>query len=86
MNASIRVAALVALLFTTAAFADDPDFSKLDADGDKRISREEVKADADLSARFDEIDSDKDGSLNDSEWKADEKSRREKRQQRREDR
>ena len=86
MNASIRVAALVALLFTTAALADESDFSKLDADGDKSISKEEAKADADLAARFDELDSDRNGSLGDSEWKADEKNRREKRQQRREDR
>ena len=85
MNASIKVAALVVVLFTTAAFADDPDFSKLDADGDKKISREEVNADADLASRFDEIDADKDGSLNDSEWK-DEQSRRERRRERRDDR
>ena len=85
MNASIKVAALVVVLFTTAAFADDPDFSKLDADGDKKISREEVNADADLASRFDEIDADKDGTLNDSEWK-DEQSRRERRRERRDDR
>ena len=85
MNVSIKVAALVVVLFTTAAFADDPDFSKLDADGDKKISREEVNADADLASRFDEIDADKDGSLNDSEWK-DEQSRRERRRERRDDR
>ena len=50
MKASIRVAALGALLFTASAFADDPDFSKLDADGDKSISKEEAKAHADIAA------------------------------------
>ena len=58
MKASIRVAALGALLFNASAFADDPDFSKLDADSDKSISKEEAKAHADIAARFDELDSD----------------------------
>ena len=39
MKTSIRVAALGALLFTASAFADNPDFSKLDADGDKSVSQ-----------------------------------------------
>ena len=81
MSALIRVAALVALLSATTAFADDSDYSKLDTNGDKSISKEEAKTNADLAAKFDELDADKNGSLSESELKTDDKNRREKRRE-----
>jgi len=81
MNALIRVAALVLLLPAAGAFADDPDYSKLDTNGDKSISKEEAKANADLAAKFDELDADKNGSLSESELTVDDKNRRERRRE-----
>lgn len=81
MNKSIKVAGLVALLCSAAAFAGDTDYSKLDTNGDGSISKDEAKADADITANFDQLDTDKNGSLSDAELKADEKNRREKRRE-----
>jgi len=43
-----------------------PEFTSLDADGDGSISKDEAKANADLTAMWAEHDSDKNGSL--SNW------------------
>jgi hypothetical protein len=48
-------------------------FKSLDADKDGRISKDEIKANADLSASFTGLDSDHDGYLSENEyakWKA----------------
>jgi Ca2+-binding EF-hand superfamily protein len=45
-----------------------PSFSSLDKNGDGKISRAEAKADAALSKKFKELDTDKDGSLSMSEY------------------
>lgn len=81
MNASIKVAALVALLSSPAAFAQAPDLAKLDANSDGTITKEEAKANPELAAKFDELDTDKNGSLSQAEVQADAKSRWEKRKQ-----
>ena len=66
MNALIKVAALAAVLSASAAFAQDypstepsaqgsaqaVDYSKLDANADGSISKDEAKADPTLSAKF----------------------------------
>ena len=78
MNALIKVAALAALLSVGTAFAQEPatggtesmDYTKLDANGDGKISKDEAVGDASLSANFDALDADKNGSLSASELKA----------------
>jgi Ca2+-binding EF-hand superfamily protein len=78
MNALIKVAALAALSTSTAAFAAESGaFSKLDTNGDGKISMDEAKADPDISAKFAELDTDKNGSLTSSEMKAGAKRPRE---------
>jgi hypothetical protein len=83
MNSLIKVAALAAVLSIPAAFAQDypssassqtgaesMDYSKLDKNGDGNISKDEAKADPTLSAKFDELDKDKSGSLSTTELAA----------------
>ena len=84
MNALIKVAALAAVLSASAAFAQDypstepsaqssgqaADYSKLDANGDGSISKDEAKMDPTLSAKFSELDKDKSGSLSTTELSA----------------
>jgi Ca2+-binding EF-hand superfamily protein len=82
MNAFTKVAALAAVLAVPVAFAQDyptspatqsgaqtpsVDYSKLDANGDGSISKSEAKKDASLSANFDSLDKDKNGSLSSAE-------------------
>ena len=83
MNTLTKVTALAAVLSASAAFAQDPstqpsaqssgqsaDYSKLDANGDGSISKEEAKADPTLSAKFMDLDKDKSGSLSTTELSA----------------
>ena len=83
MNELIKVAALAAVLSASAAFAQDypstqpsaqsgqaADYSKLDANGDGSISKDEAKADPTLSAKFMDLDKDKSGSLSTTELSA----------------
>jgi hypothetical protein len=83
MNALTKVAALAAVLATSAAFAqtypstpssqsgaESMDYTKLDKNGDGNISRDEAKADPSLSAKFDALDTDKSGSLSTTELTA----------------
>ena len=83
MNTLIKVAALAAVLSIPAAFAADypsspaaqpstqtVDYSKLDMDGNGKISKDEAAADASLSASFSKLDTDKDGSLSSTELSA----------------
>lgn len=83
MNSLIKIAALAAVLAVPAAFAQDypsspssqtgaqsMDYSKLDKNGDGNISKDEAKADPTLSAKFDELDKDKSGSLSTTELAA----------------
>lgn len=59
---------LVALTFASMALIAAEDLiAKLDADNDGRISIEEAAEDAELSARFTELDTNKDGYLSPSE-------------------
>jgi hypothetical protein len=88
MNALIKVAALAALLSVTTAYAqgtdtaktgaEPADYSKLDANGDGKVSKDEAMGDATLSAKFDELDKNKDGSLSTAELKASAEKRKEK--------
>jgi hypothetical protein len=55
---------MVLLLAATLAFAD---LSKLDLDGDGRISKAEAAGHADLMAIFDRADRDRDGRLTQAE-------------------
>jgi hypothetical protein len=82
MNAFTKVALLAAVLSAPVAFAQDypstdtasqsksMDYTKLDANGDGAISKDEAKADPTLSAKFDELDKDKSGSLSTTELSA----------------
>ena len=84
MNELIKVAALAAVLSASAAFAQDnpstepsaqasgqaADYSKLDANGDGSISKDEAKADPTLSAKFMDLDKDGSGSLSTTELSA----------------
>jgi hypothetical protein len=85
MNALTKVAVLAAVLSVPAVFAQDypsspsqqtgtgaasMDYSKLDKNGDGNISKDEAKADPTLSAKFDELDKDKSGSLSTTELAA----------------
>lgn len=84
MNTLIKVSALAAVLSVSAAFAQESptaaptsqtgaqsmDYSKLDKNGDGNISKDEAKADPSLSAKFDELDTDKSGSLSTTELAA----------------
>jgi hypothetical protein len=82
MNAIIKVTALAAVLTAGAAFAQQTpppassapsadtssmDYSKLDANGDGVISKDEAKGDANLSAQFSTLDTDHDGKLSAAE-------------------
>lgn len=79
MNSLIKVAALAALSCSTTAFAaESSDYSKLDTNGDGKISKDEAKADPEMAAKFDELDTNKDGSLTSSEIQAGAKRRRDK--------
>ena len=79
MNALIKIAALVALLSSPAAFAQMPEFAELDTNSDGTITKEEAKANPEVAAKFDELDSDKNGSLSQAELQAEAQNRREKR-------
>ena len=77
MNGTIKVAALAALLVSTAAIAGDPkmdadtalpDFSALDTNGDGTISTEEAREQSLVASRFGELDGDKDGKLSSDEY------------------
>jgi hypothetical protein len=46
------------------------DFSALDANGDGSLSKDELKAEASISAKFRELDKDKDGKLSSAEFSA----------------
>lgn len=84
MNELIKVAALAAVLSASAAFAQDNpstepsaqgsaqavDYSKLDANADGSISKDEAKADPTLSAKFMDLDKDKNGTLSSTELSA----------------
>ena len=86
MNTLIKVAALAAVLSIPAAFAEDypsspaaqpstpstqaVDYSKLDMDGNGKISKDEAAADPTLSASFSKLDTDRDGSLSSTELSA----------------
>ena len=84
MNTLIKVSALAAVLSASAAFAQDnpsnqpsaqssgqaADYSKLDANGDGSISKDEAKADPTLSAKFMDLDKDKNGTLSSTELSA----------------
>jgi len=50
--------------------AQSTDYAKLDKNGDGNISKSEAKADPTLSAMFDQLDTDKSGSLSSSELSA----------------
>lgn len=45
-----------------------PDFSMLDTDGDAIVSRTEAKASHTVIAQFDQIDTNRDGSLDEQEY------------------
>ena len=82
MNALIKVAALAAVLSIPVAFAQDNpntpaqpgsqavDYSKLDANRDGKISKDEAATDATLSSSFSKLDTDGDGSLSSTELSA----------------
>jgi hypothetical protein len=82
MNTLTKVAALAAVLSAPVAFAQDypstaaepaaqsVDYSKLDVNGDGKISKDEASADATLSAKFSELDTDKNGALSSTELSA----------------
>jgi hypothetical protein len=82
MRALPTVAALAAVLSVTAAFAGDydtakpgaestgapsSDYAKLDTNRDGNVSKDEAMADPTLSAKFDELDQDRSGSLSTTE-------------------
>jgi hypothetical protein len=75
MNGTIKVAALAALLASTAAFAADPntdnalpEFSTLDTNGDGALSKDEAKEQSLVASRFGELDGDKNGTLSSDEY------------------
>jgi hypothetical protein len=85
MNALIKIAALAAVLSTPAAFAEDypaspaqpgasgsqsMDYSKLDTNGDGKISKDEAATDPALSSNFSKLDKDRDGTLSATELSA----------------
>ena len=82
MKALIKVAALAAVLSVPVAFAgNDPstpsqpgaqavDHSKLDTNGDGKISKDEAAMDPTLSSNFSKLDTDRDGSLSSTELSA----------------
>ena len=84
MNSLIKVTALAAILSASAAFAQNypapepsakssdksTDYSKLDVNGDGSISKDEAKADPTLSAKFMDLDKDKNGTLSSTELSA----------------
>ncbi|MBW3567725.1 MAG: hypothetical protein KY410_07190 [Proteobacteria bacterium] len=62
-------ALILAFAFSGAVFADDGEdrIAKYDNDNDGQLSRMEAESDPALSARFDEVDADGDGLLNEEE-------------------
>ena len=83
MNTSIKIAALAAVLSIPVAFAADEypstqtqpgaqsvDYSKLDMNGDGKISKDEAATDPTLSYNFGKLDKDRDGSLSATELSA----------------
>ena len=62
-------------MVSTAAFAEDPntdnalpDFSTLDTNGDKAISKDEAREQSLVASRFGELDGDKNGKLSSDEY------------------
>lgn len=53
---------------TMATEGQWPEFTTLDANGDGYVSKDEAKANAQLQAKWDELDADKNGSLSSSEY------------------
>ena len=82
MNALIKVAALAAVLSIPVAFAQgnpstpaEPgaqavDYSKLDTNGDGKISKDEAAKDPTLASNFSKLDTDRDNSLSSAELTA----------------
>jgi hypothetical protein len=79
MKGTIKVAALSALLVSAAAFGADPstdktdenalpEFSALDANSDKAISKDEAREQSWVASRFGELDGDKNGKLSSEEY------------------
>ena len=64
------VALLLVAATASAQSERNPSFVTLDVDEDNRISREEAQADAQVAARFEEADTDRDGYLSLEEFVA----------------
>jgi hypothetical protein len=80
MDKRIKIAAIAALLGSSAAYATDPaqpadtmakalpEFSTLDVNADGAISSDEAKGQADLTAVWADVDADKNGKLSSKEY------------------
>ena len=80
----LALVASITLGFAAEAPTDKPPFPKWDTDGDKALSREEWVARA--SARFEEVDANKDGKVTKEEASAAHQTAKEKRKARQEER
>lgn len=60
---------VLAAMLSSVAFADDTEdhIAKYDQDNDGLLSKQEVSADQDMSARFEELDANGDGLLGEDE-------------------